>query len=382
MRDFVRSFAGRISLRSQARVSETILRESNVSQYSGCHVHLATSINTPPDFEVPSAPGRFGTPAGLKVSVPFCRVAKFATPTSDSHISFEVWLPVAANWNGKDVGIGNPGFIGSIGYGGFAREIARGSATASTDTGHADVGATNKAPDAWAIGHPEKLADRGYRAVYVTTITAKQLLQAFYGKPAKLSFWTRCHEGDNQALTEAQKYPEDFDGIAAGDPAYNITHPQAMSEYVTWVSLKDGVQAPGYISPGKHPVIQRAALDPCDTLDGVRDGVIEGSARCPFNPETIRCPGQTDNASCLTGPQVETARLIYAGPTFSDGAQIYRGFDPGSEMGWGLMAAGPEPLSVSSGFSRASYSAIPNGISARSLWIAARARPIRKQAPW
>src|SRR6202451_1387013 len=100
----------------------------------------ATSISTPPDFEVPSTPGRFGTPPGLKVSVPFCRVAGFATPTSDSHISFEVWLPIAANWNGKYVRIGNSGFIGSISYGGLVREIAHGSATASTDTGHAGVG--------------------------------------------------------------------------------------------------------------------------------------------------------------------------------------------------------------------------------------------------
>lgn len=328
----------------QSCESLTSLKITNVT------ITAATSISAPPDWNVPSTPGRFGTPPGLKVSVPFCRVAGFATPTSDSHIGFEVWLPVAANWNGKYVGIGNPGFIGSISYGGLVREIARGSATASTDTGHLDVGATSEAPDAWAIGHPEKVADWGYRAVHETTVAAKQLLQAFYGKPAKLSFWSSCHEGGNQALTEAQKFPTDFDGIAAGDPAYNITHLQAVSEYVTWVSLKDGVKAPGYIPPSKYPVIHRAALDACDALDGVRDGVIEDPTRCPFKPETIRCPGNTDNASCLTGPQVETAKLIYAGPKFADGKQIYPGFDPGSEMGWGLMAAGPEPLSISTGF--------------------------------
>jgi len=181
-------------------------------------ITLATAINTPPDFEVPSTGGRFGTPAGLKVPVPFCRVAAFAAPTSDSHISFEVWLPVAKNWNGKYIGIGNPGFIGSISYAGMSREVARGSATASTDTGHSDVNATSEAPDVWAIGHPEKVADWGHRAVHETAVAAKQLIQAYYGKPQKLSFWSSCHEGGNQALTEAQKYPTDFDGIAAGDP--------------------------------------------------------------------------------------------------------------------------------------------------------------------
>jgi feruloyl esterase len=320
---------------------------------TGVTITMATAISAPPDWDVPSTPGRFGTPPGLKVSVPFCRVAGFAAPTSDSHIGFEVWLPVAANWNGNYIGIGNPGFIGSISYGGLVREIARGSATASTDTGHNDVGAASEAPDAWAIGHPEKIADWGYRAVHETTVAAKALLRAYYGRPEKLAFWSSCHEGGNQALTEAQKYPLDFDGIAAGDPAYNITHLQAVSEYVTWVSLKDGVKAPGYIPPSKYPVIHRAALDACDTLDGVRDGVIENPLQCHFDPETVRCPGATDNASCLTGPQVETAKLIYAGPKFSDGQPVYAGFDPGSEMGWGLMAAGPEPLSISTGFFKA-----------------------------
>ena len=345
--------AGRASAQ-QSCESLVSLKMPNVT------ITMATAISTPPDFEVPSTPGRFGTPPGLKVSVPFCRVAGFSAPTSDSHIGFEVWLPVAANWNGNYVGIGNPGFIGSIGYGGLVREIARGSATASTDTGHLDVGATSEAPDAWAIGHPEKVADWGHRAVHETAVAAKQLIQAYYGKPAKLSFWSSCHEGGNQALTEAQKYPNDYDGIAAGDPAYYITHLQAVSEYITWVSLKDGVKAPGYIPPSKYPVIHRAALDACDALDGVRDGFIEDPTRCHFDPETIRCPGQGDYASCLTEPQVQTAKLIYAGPKFSDGKPVYPGFDPGSELGWGLMAAGPEPLSISTGFFKAIVFEDPN----------------------
>jgi feruloyl esterase len=338
----------------QSCESLTSLKIPNVT------ITSATAIHTPPDWEVPSTPGRFGTPPGLKVSVPFCRVIGFSAPTSDSHIGFEVWLPVPENWDGKYIGIGNPGFIGSISYGGLVREVARGSATASTDTGHVDVGATSEAPDAWAIGHPEKVADWGHRAVHETALAAKAVIRAYYGKPEKLSFWSSCHEGGNQALTEAQKYPTDYDGIAAGDPAYYITHLQAMSEYTTWVALKDGVKAPGYIPPAKYPVIHRAALDACDRLDGVKDGFIEDPTRCHFDPETIRCPGKADYASCLTEPQVQTARLIYAGPKFSDGKQIYPGFDPGSELGWGLMAAGPEPLSISTGFFKAIVFENPN----------------------
>ena len=313
-------------------------------------ITMATAIHTPPDFDVPSTPGRFGSPPGLELSVPFCRVVGFSAPTNDSHVGFEVWLPIPENWNGKYIGIGNPGFIGDIRYAGLAREVQRGSAAASTDTGHSDVNPASEAPDAWAIGHPEKVADWGHRAVHETAVIAKALIRAYYGKPEKLSFWSSCHEGGNQALTEAQRYPTDYDGIAAGDPAYYITHLQAGSEYLAWVNVKDGVKAPGYIPPSKFPVIHRAVLDLCDKLDGVKDGFIEDPTRCRFDPETIRCPGKADYAWCLTGPQVETAKKIYEGPKFADGEQIYPGFEPGSESAWGVMITGPEPLSINNGF--------------------------------
>ncbi len=332
---------------SSAQQSCESLKSLNIQNVT---ITMATSIHVPPDFEVPSTGGRFGTRAGLKVSAPFCRVAGFAAPTSDSHIGFEVWLPVPENWNGKYIGIGNPGFIGEISYAGLAREVGRGSATASTDTGHQDVNPTSEAPDAWAIGHPEKVADWGHRAMHETAVAAKALILAYYGKPQKLSFFSSCHEGGNQALTEAQRYPIDYDGIAAGDPAYYITHLQAGSEYLAWVNVKDGIKAPGYIPPSKYPVIHRAVLDACDALDGVRDGFIEDPMRCHFDPKAIECPGKADLASCLTAAQVDTARKIYEGARFADGKQIYPGFAPGSELGWGVMITGPEPLSINNGF--------------------------------
>jgi len=310
---------------------------------------LAKSIEPPPDFEVPSLPGRYGTPPGMKVSVPFCRVAGFSAPTDDSRIAFEVWLPPAASWNGKYVGQGNPGFVGAISYGGLAREVARGYATASTDTGHSDAEATGALPP-WAVGHPEKVADWGHRAVHEMTVGAKQIVQAYYGKPPKLSLFASCHEGGNQALAEAQKYPTDYDGIAAGDPAYDITHLQALSVYLSWVALKDGVKAPGYIPPSKYPVIHRAVLDSCDALDGVRDGLIENPMRCHFDPETIQCPAKEDYASCLTPAQVQTARQVYAGAKFTDGTQIYPGLEPGSELDWHWMLSGPDPMAINKDF--------------------------------
>jgi Tannase and feruloyl esterase len=318
----------------------------------GVTITLAQSIAAPPGFNVPSVPGRLGTPPGMKVSVPFCRVAGFSASAADSRISFEVWLPVAANWNGLYVGAGNPGFTGAIVYGSIARDVARGYAAASGDSGHADTEATGNVPTTWAIGHPEKVADWGYRSVHVTAVVAKQLIRAYYGKPAKYSFWSSCHEGGNQGLTEAQKYPADFDGIAAGDPAYYMTHLQAGSEYLAWVALKDGVKGPAYIPPAKYPALNRAALDSCDALDGVRDGFIEDPTRCHFDPAAIRCPPGFDDDSCLTPVQVQTARRIYAGAKFAGGRPIYPGFEPGSELRWGVMLAGPNPPGIATNFFR------------------------------
>jgi feruloyl esterase len=294
-------------------------------------------------WEIPATFGMFGAPAGQKVSVPFCRVEGFSKPVPESRIGFEVWLPLAANWNEKFLAVGNPGFIGSIPHGALANIVQKRYATAATDTGH--VGEDYD----WAIAHPERLEDWGHRAVHETAVAAKKLIQSFYGKPVKYSYWNSCHNGGNQGLSEAQRYPKDFNGIVAGDPAYYVSRLQAGSLYIGWVSLKDGIKAPGYIPPNKYRALNKAALDACDANDGLADGIIEDPPRCKFEPQTILCKGE-DNESCLTPPQVETAKKIYAGAKFADGKQLYSGFEPGSELGWAMMAAGPDPLSINAGY--------------------------------
>lgn len=313
------------------------------NQYPNVTITAAIFLNDPQGFLPPKTPGMFGTPAGLKVSAPFCRVIGHIEPVRDSHIEFEVWLPPASNWNGKYLAVGNPAFEGAIKYQGLAASLAQGYATASSDTGHQDPG------HKWAMGHPERLVDWTHRAVHETTVVAKRLIQAFYGKPPSYSYWDSCHNGGRQGLAAAQRYPEDFDGIVAGDPAYHLTRLQPGSEYLSWVALKDGVDAPGYIPPAKYAVLHRAVLDRCDARDGVTDGAIEDPTRCDFDPASIQCHGP-ENASCLTAAQVDTARRLYAGARFADGTQIYSGFEPGSELLWGAMIAGPEPLFINNDF--------------------------------
>jgi len=166
-------------------------------------------------FKPPAGPGQ---PAPTEPLPAFCRVAATAKPTSDSEIKFELWLPISG-WNGKYEQVGNGGFAGTIPLSAMASPLLRGYATAGTDDGHA--AATD---GLWALGHPEKLIDFGYRAVHETSVQAKAITQAFYGKDLARSYFVGCSDGGREALMEAQRFPDDFVGIVAGAPANNWTH--------------------------------------------------------------------------------------------------------------------------------------------------------------
>ena len=166
------------------------------------------------------AAGDFTPPPGAGPTQPihnlpaFCRVAVTLAPSNDSDIKIEVWMP-ASGWNGKFQAVGNGGWSGAIGYSALASAITRGYASASTDTGHTGGSAE------FALGHPEKLIDFAYRSEHEMTVKAKALVAAFYGSGPKLSYWNGCSSGGKQGLKEAQKYPEDYNGVIAGAPANN-----------------------------------------------------------------------------------------------------------------------------------------------------------------
>jgi feruloyl esterase len=274
----------------------------------------------------------------------FCRVAATLKPSSDSDIRIEVWMP-ASGWNGKFQAIGNGGWAGTISYLGPGRSslagaLRTGYATASTDTGHVGTGGDGS----FALGHPEKVIDFGYRAVHEMTVGAKAIVKAYYGTGPRLSYWNGCSTGGRQGLKEAQRYPADYDGILAGAPANYWTHLLTQSLWVAHATLKDPAS---YIPREKYSVIHKAVLDACDGLDGVKDAVLEDPMRCHFDPRVLQCSG-ADTATCLTASQVEAARVIY-GPAKNPrtGAEIFPGLEPGSEMGWAALAAGPAPFSIS-----------------------------------
>ncbi|MGI9074335.1 MAG: tannase/feruloyl esterase family alpha/beta hydrolase [Bryobacteraceae bacterium] len=269
----------------------------------------------------------------------FCRVAGVIKPSADSNINFEVWLP-QSGWNGKFQGVGNGGFAGSINYadGGMAAALSLGYATASTDTGH-----QGNAVDAkWALGHPEKITDFGYRAIHLMTQDAQEIVRTFYGRNPRRSYFGSCSNGGRQALMEAQRFPADYDGILAGAPANFWTH--LLTEAV-WNSQATLTDAASYIARSKLPAIEAATLAACDALDGVKDGVIDDPTKCKFDPSTLLCSGPESDV-CLTQAQVTALKKIYAGPRNSRGEQIYPGDFPGAETGrggWALWITGPQP---------------------------------------
>lgn len=165
------------------------------------------------------AAGGFSTAAIFKMVPAFCRVAIESTPTADSDIKIEVWLP-ATGWNGKFSAVGNGGFAGSIDYRGMGSAVTQGYATAGTDTGHSGEGDDAR----WALDHPEKVTDFGYRAIHEMTLAAKSAIRAFYGNAPQYSYFGSCSNGGREALMEAQRFPEDYDGIIAGAPANYWTH--------------------------------------------------------------------------------------------------------------------------------------------------------------
>jgi hypothetical protein len=277
----------------------------------------------------------------------FCRVQGVIQPSNDSHIAFEVWLPVSG-WNGKYFGVGNGGFAGSIIYTlgalgasnvpGLRDALIAGYAASSTDTGHQ----AGQLDARWALGHPEKIVDFAYRAVHETAEKSKAIIRAFYGDGPKHAYFDSCSNGGRQALMEAQRYPADYDGLIAGAPFAFFT--RLGAPYI-WDLQATEIDPASYIPANKYPAIEAAALAACDARDGVKDGVIDDPTKCNFKPATLLCSGP-ESASCLTQPQITALERIYAGPRNSQGQQIYPGFLPGGEsgsFGWGLDVSGATP---------------------------------------
>jgi feruloyl esterase len=276
---------------------------------------------TPPD-----------APRALQPLPKFCRAVVGMKPTSDSDIAAEIWLP--ENWNGKLLIIGSGGWGGAIDYQGMALAVRRGYAVGATDDGHRTSGAS------FILGHPQKFIDFAYRAEHETTLAAKALVKARYARVPSHSYWQGCSGGGREGLIQAYRYPDEFDGIIAGDPA-NIRR-NAWALWLASQSLKDPA---AYIPPSKYPMIHDAVLAACDANDGLKDGLIDEPEKCHVEFTALQCKTQ-DGPDCLTARQVQTARTMISPATSKSGAELFARLEPGTELRWGRMAAGPGPADL------------------------------------
>ena len=260
-----------------------------------------------------------------------CEVRGVSRPSADSEIAFDVWLPLTG-WNGKYRQQGNGGFAGSVNRAALVDPLRRGYAAAGTDDGH---DAAKTPLGTFAVGHPEKVIDFGYRAVHDTSEQAKAIVAAFYGRPPVRSYFVGCSDGGREALMEAQRFPEDFDGILAGAPAHDWSH--LFTSFV-WNELALSKDAAHRIPATKLPAIQLAAIAACDGSDGLKDGLISSPTACHFDPAVLTCKSG-DRDDCLTPSQVETLKMLYTGS---------KNPRTGQQLFPGLVTAGIEAMPVNS----------------------------------
>jgi len=287
------------------------------------HVFITSAKTIPPGRFVPDSAKPIENLPG------FCRVEATLTPSPDSAIRIEVWMP-ASGWNGKFEGTGNGGYAGGISFGALADGLRRGYAVANTDMGTARLEMDNA--DAF-IGHPERWTDWGWRATHEMTVAAKQIVLAFYGRGPERSYFSGCSTGGQQALMEAQRFPGDYDGIVAGAPAHNRTrlHMEVLWDYA--VAKRDPADL---IPSAKLPLIADAVLNACSNAKAApSDKFLSYPESCRWQPDALLCTAG-DAPNCLTAEEVATAKSYYGGPVNPvTGASIYPGLPRGSELAWG-----------------------------------------------
>ena len=262
-----------------------------------------------------------------------CRVQGTIGP---GQIKFEVWLPLGG-WNGKYQGLGNHGFAGNIEYTDMAPELLKGYAVSGTDTGH------QGSATAW-MQNGQQIVDYGSRGIHEMTVKSKAIIEAFYGKAPKYSYFNGCSTGGKEGLMEAQRYPEDYDGINVAGSA-NFDQIGNRIQYV-WNGVVSGQKAETQLAGATLALINKKVLEVCDK-DG--DGVVDNPLACDFQPSTLLCaPGQTSD--CLTQARVTALEQVYQGPHNSHGEEIYPGLPRGSELGWNGHTTSPNIFATAQQF--------------------------------
>ncbi len=298
----------------------------------------SAALRAVPNTTIDSAATVSGTftPAGATAAIQglpsFCRVTATLKPSPVSDIKIEVWLPTTG-WNGKFQGVGNGGLGGVISYtnlpgylnlASLADQLKAGYAVASTDTGHVNN------DRAW-LANEEKERDYGYRSIHEMTVAGKAVVRAFYGSDPRRSYFNGCSTGGGQALSQAQRYPADYDGILAGASQYMLGRVRASD---IWAFQQTNNE--NRLTPTQVTLIQTTVLKECGTRDGsAQDGFLNNPLECKFNPEQLLCKAGQDPATCLTQPQINLMNKLNGGFVTRSGQQITGGFWGPGQVAWG-----------------------------------------------
>jgi len=295
--------------------------------------------------------------SGFRIDSAEMRPAAGANPahcrvqgTIDTEIHFELLLPLEDAWNGRYVMGGGGGFVGSVqnsaqsNLAGTQTALALGYATSGTDTGHQGGGVDAS----WALDRPDREINFGHRAVHLTAEVSKTIIRLHYGRDIDYNYFIGCSRGGGQAMVESQRYPDDFDGIVAGAPAYNWTAIGAMG-IQTAQAIYPNPQDPSdrSLNPEVLQLLQRSVLEACDDLDGLTDGILNDPRDCRFRTEDLpRCRAGEGGGDCVTARQLAAIRVVYRGPMV-DGRVVYPGYPFGGEgepAGWGQWLGGGQGL--------------------------------------
>ncbi len=270
----------------------------------------------------------------------FCRIAGSIRPEAGSDIRFEVWMP-RDGWNGRFSGIGIGGFAGMINHWEMSAALKAGQATAATDTGHQGFGMESS----WAKGNPQKVRDYAWRGIHLMTANAKRLIAGFYGRAADKSYLMSCSGGGRQALMEASRFPEDYDGLVAGAPAARMTDLIFSMIWTLQAQLPPGAA----LRPEQAGLIDAEVVRQCDALDGQVDHSIGDPRQCRPDFSRLAC-GVSNSPQCFSAAQVTALQMIARGPRDGRGRQIVAPYSfTGSVKGYPVPQSGWEGWIFSGG---------------------------------
>jgi feruloyl esterase len=318
---------------------------------SNAAVNFAYPIQANGTFEVSAGDTGYPTsPVGLPA---LCAVSVQVQSVDNTTFGFGLFLP--SDWNGRFLAVGNGGFAGGINWMDMVRVKDQllvsvtdrvqapgsryGFATMSTDTGHNSSSSDGR----WAYNQPGKVENWGHLAMHGSVVSAKSITAAFYEKEISYNYYSGCSTGGRQGLKEAERYPEDFDGILAGAPAWWTSHLQPWTVKVALYNLP--TTADYHIPPTLLPAIAAEVLKQCDPQDGLKDNIISDPQGCNFRPEELLCASNVTNAtatSCLTSPQIDTLYQIYTDSIGDNQTFIFPHLNLGSEGQW-ILVSGDKP---------------------------------------